>query len=117
MPKQRLLHRKSGQGEKQSRLARQNKKHHSPKLRHGSRLTHRDFFHVDTWRLFARNIGEFLAEVLEPGCCLGFPIVFFGAIGIMSGMLIWHSFLLGMPIGGGTALVIGIFRVRLALAH
>jgi hypothetical protein len=62
-------------------------------------------------------MGEFLAEVLEPGgCCLAFPILFMGIIGTMSGLLIWHSLLVGMLTGGGSALVALIAFVVLALS-
>ena len=56
-----------------------------------------------------------MADVLDPGsCCLAFPILFFGGIGIMAVFLIWHSLLADMFTRGGTALMALIAFVVLA---
>lgn len=114
MSEQRLRHGRSTRKKNRIGLSRQKKRRHSRRRRRVLRSAHRDVFSNDTLQLFARNVGEFLAEVLEPGgCCLAFPILFLGGIGTLSGWLIWHSVLLGM-LKGGTALVTLIAFVVLA---
>lgn len=115
MSEQRLRHGRSTRKKNRIGLSRQRKRRHSRRSRRILRSAHRDVFSNDTLQLLARNVGEFLAEVFEPGgCCLAFPILFLGGIGTMSGWLIWHSVLLGMLKGGGTALVTLIAFVVLA---
>jgi hypothetical protein len=113
MPEQRLGYGRSTRNENQIVRSHQNKRRHTHRKRRSSRSTHRDIFSRDTWQVFARNLGEFLAEV---GCCLPFPILVIGGIGTMSGLLIWHSVLRGMLTGGGAALVALIAFVVLALS-
>ena len=56
------------------------------------------------------------SSIEEDGCCLGFFVQLIVIIGTISSLLIWHSVLLSILIGGGSALVTLIACVGLAFA-
>lgn len=61
--------------------------------------------------------GQMMKSSIEDdGCCLGFFSQFILITGTISSLLIWHSVLLGILIGGGSALVTLIAFVGLAFA-
>lgn len=62
---------------------------------------------------FFGQIGRGFADV---GCCLELLGMFIAIIGTTSSLLIWHSVLLNVSIGGGSALVAAIALVDLAFA-
>ncbi len=71
-------------------------------------------------RFFGEIIGGFvddlLSGIVEEGCCLGFVVLFIAITGTISSLLISHSVLLSVFIGGGSALVVLVALVALAFA-
>lgn len=68
-----------------------------------------------------QNPAEFFAEgvlaFLESGCCLATVVLFIALTGTISGLLVWHSLLLGVPTEATSALVALIIFVGLALPN
>lgn len=65
----------------------------------------------DPMNFFAEGVLAFL----ESGCCLAIVLLFLALPATISGLLLWHSVLLGVFTGAGSALVALIAFVGLAL--
>jgi len=62
-------------------------------------------------------LGGVMEGFVGDGCCLSLFVLFITIVGAVSGLLLWHTFLLSVLTGGGMALITVIACVGLAFSN